>query len=181
MRFSRFTTVVIVLTLCACQRGDSKRPQDKKMQEQQQKLDMAIKKLEAEADKVVQQGEQMYREAMRSAKQFSEGVEKQAQGVVRSAEQVADEAQKLGQLPGELQQKSEQLVQAARTAIEQVKDEFQASPQQETPGLEVLAIARQWARRSDRLRWLGVSRAGVLSGREADLHSLRQLFNLIAC
>jgi division protein CdvB (Snf7/Vps24/ESCRT-III family) len=103
------------------------------MQEQQQKLDMAIKKLEAEAGKVVQHGEQMYRQAMRSAKELSEGVEKQAQGIVRSAEQVAQEGQQLRRLPEELQQKSDELVQAAKTAIGQVRDEFDVSPPRSTP------------------------------------------------
>jgi len=127
--------VVIVLTCCvsACQQGDAKRPQDRKMQEQQQKLDMAIQKLEADAGKVIQQGEQAYRDVIRSAQQFSEEFEKQAQGIVRSAEQLAQETQKLQQLPETLQQKSGVIVQAAQTAIGQVRGDPEKPAKQGSP------------------------------------------------
>jgi hypothetical protein len=128
-----FWSVVILLTsfLSACQQGDAKRPQDRKMQEQQQKLDMAIQKLEGDADKVIQQGEQVYRDVMRSAQQFSDEFEKQAQGIVRSAEQLAQEAQKIQRLPETLQQKSGGIVQAAQTAIGQVRGNPEGPAKQE--------------------------------------------------
>jgi len=125
-------SVVIVLTAClsACQQGDSKRPQDRKMQEQQQKLDTAIKKLEADANQVIQQGQQMYLDAVRSAQQFSNEVEKQAQGVVRSAEQFAQETQ---QLPETLQQKSGEIVRAAQTAVGHAKGQPERPSSPEVP------------------------------------------------
>lgn len=129
----RLSWIVIVCSLCACQQRDSKRPQDKKMLEQQQKLDMAIKKLEAEADKVVRQGEQMYRDASRSVQQFSAEVEKQVQGIARSAEQIAQESQKLRAVPQALQQKSDEMVRAAQTALGSVHSNSSVTPSAASP------------------------------------------------
>jgi hypothetical protein len=119
----------VQVILAGCDAANSNRPQDKKVQQQEQRLRMAIQKLEAEANRVVLEGKRLYGEASEKVQNFAGQTSQSVKDLSEASERLVQQAKSLQQIPQVVESRSQQMAAAARAAVGHVDP----TPVQPTP------------------------------------------------
>jgi hypothetical protein len=109
--------LVLVSVVTGCDMTNTNRPQDKKMQLQEERLKMAIKQLEAEADRVVLEGKRLYGEASQNVQKFAGQTSQSLQELSQVTERLVDHAKTLQALPLAVEASSQKVIAAAEAAL----------------------------------------------------------------
>jgi hypothetical protein len=107
----------IILHLTACDMANENRPQDKRMQLQEERLKMAIKQLEAEADRVVLEGKRLYGEASQHVQNFAGQSSQSLQDLSQVTGRIVEQAKSLQGLPMAVEAHSQKVMAAAQAAV----------------------------------------------------------------
>lgn len=139
MNFSenfRFSVVGILLLACtACQQANTNQGRDKKLQQQQQKFDIAVQRLQNQADNILARGKGAYDRAARSVQEFSNEAAQKVQEVARATDKFVEQAQSINQVPEVFRDGSNLVVAAAQTAVGYVSGpQGAATPQADRSG-----------------------------------------------
>jgi hypothetical protein len=103
--------------LSACDMTNSNRPQDKRMQQQEQRLKMAIQQLEVEADRVVLEGKKLYGEASQKMQDFTGDTSASIKELSQLTDRLVQQAKTLQELPLAVEAGSQKMMAAAQAAV----------------------------------------------------------------